>query len=144
MFKKSIFLGVTSGLLAGVAGVVLQTIYTKSFYIDFSGLTVNLGKSIALKSSPTNIVLVALFTGVLAGIIHTLLSKYLKSGRETIFNLLFAFASFGAMLLPIGATLPLDAEEEMMLMFPGFGMTLVFFPLLMWLTLKPLFFGKKG
>lgn len=145
MFKKSLILGISSGLLAGVAGVILLKIYKTAFFTDFSLTTVMMG-SIKMKITTTSIFLITVFIGVLASVVQTLCVKWLKSKGDAVFSFLFALASFALMILPLSATFdPNDptADDTIMMLFPGFGMTLVFFPALVWFALKPLFFGTK-
>ena len=142
MFKKSLFLGISSGILAGVAGIILEKIYASAFYTDFSETAIILG-SLKVKVDPTTILLVTIFTGVLASVFHTLFIKWFKAKGDAIFSLLFAFVSFAGLIIPISASFDLDVDETIMLLFPGFGITLIFFPALIWFALKPLFFGTK-
>ena len=144
MFKKSLFLGLTSGVLAGVAGIIFEKVYANAFYTDFSGVTATFfGGSLAVKASPLTIMLASIISGVLASIFFTLFVKWFKSKGDAIFSLLYAFVSFASIVLPLSATLPLDLDEYAMLLFPSFAMTLHFFPVLVWLTIKPLFFPTK-
>ena len=145
MFKKSLLLGISSGILAGIAGIILLNIYKEAFFTDFSIATAMVG-SVKIKITATSIMLITLFMGVLASVIQTLFIKWFKAKGDAIFSLLFAFLSFALMIVPISATFdPNDknVDDMIMLMFPGFGMTLLFFPALVWFSLKPLFFGTK-
>lgn len=142
MFKKSLFLGITSGALAGVAGIVLEKVYATAFYTDFSNVTATFGGSLAIRTSPMTIFLLCLFTGVLAAVVHGLFLKWLGKRGDAIFSLLFTMLSFASIVLPISATLPLDLDEYTTLLFPSFLITLHFFPALVWFTVKPLFFSS--
>lgn len=143
MFKKSLILGISSGILAGIAGVIFEKVYASAFYTDFSNLSATFGGSLAIKASPMTIMLVSIFSGVLASIFFTLFVKWFKSKGDAIFSLFYVIVSFASIILPISATLPLDLDEYTTLLFPSFAMTLQFFPVLAWLALKPLFFGTK-
>jgi hypothetical protein len=129
MFKKALFLGILSGLLAGVAGIIYAKIYYSANEADFSKVA---GTVPILASS--------LFGGVLAAIGYTLLDKLLKARGEIVFNLLFTLLSFASLLLPIGHRFspPIDTPE----LFPGMVIPMHFFPALGWYTLKPLFIHK--
>ncbi|GGA94128.1 hypothetical protein [Puia dinghuensis] len=129
MFKKALLLGLISGILAGIAGIVYARIYYKINEADFSKIV---GTIRILASS--------LFGGVLAAIGYTVADKLLKAKGEIVFNLLFTLLSFASLLLPIGFKLPLDMQTPEL--FPGMVIPMHFFPALGWYTLKPLFIKK--
>src|ERR1700754_948451 len=130
MFKKSLLLGIVSGLLAGVAGVVYSRVYHSSLGADFS------------KVAPAvNIIVSSLAGGVLAAIGFALLDKILKQKGEIVFNLLFSIISFATLLAPFAVKLPLDLEAPEL--FPGMVIPMHFFPALAWFTLKPLFINNR-
>jgi ABC-type branched-subunit amino acid transport system permease subunit len=126
MFKKALLLGIVSGLLAGVAGIIYAKVYYSANEADFSKVAGNV-----------SIIASSLFGGVLAAIGYTLLDKLLKANGEIVFNFLFTILSFASLLLPIGHrfTPPIDTPE----LFPGMVIPMHFFPALGWYTLKPLF-----
>jgi ABC-type branched-subunit amino acid transport system permease subunit len=129
MFKRSILLGLVSGLLAGVAGVIYAHVYHSSLGADFS------------KVAPTvRIIASSLFGGVLAAVGYALLNKTLKEKGEIVFNFLFSVISFVTLLAPFAVKLPLDVETPEL--FPGMVIPMHFFPALAWFTLKPLFIKK--
>jgi ABC-type branched-subunit amino acid transport system permease subunit len=126
MLKKSLALGLVSGLLAGIAGVIYAHLYYTINEADFSKV-----------ASTINILAASLFGGVLAAIGYTLLDKWLKTRGEIVFNLVFTLISFISLLGPIAVRLPrnIDTPE----LFPGMVIPMHFFPALAWFTLKPLF-----
>lgn len=126
MFKRALLLGIVSGLLAGVAGLVYAHLYYTINEADFSKVV-----------SSVKIISASLFGGVLAAIGYTLLIKGLKNRGEIVFNLIFTIISFASLLLPIGFKLPLTIETPEL--FPGMVIPMHFFPALGWYTLKPLF-----
>jgi ABC-type branched-subunit amino acid transport system permease subunit len=126
MFKKALFLGIVSGLLAGAAGLLYAHLYFKINEADFSKV-----------ASAVRILSSSLFGGVLAAIGYTALVKLLKDKGEIVFNLLFTILSFASLLLPIAFKLPLTIETPEL--FPGMVIPMHFFPALGWYTLKPLF-----
>lgn len=131
MFKKALLLGIISGALAGLASFIYQSkVYMEATAADFSGIV-----------KPATIFGASIAGGILAAIGFTLLTKWLKGKGEIVFNLLFAILSFASILLPIGYTLPLDAEAPEL--FYGLAIPMHFFPALGWFTLKPLFFPSK-
>jgi ABC-type branched-subunit amino acid transport system permease subunit len=130
MLKKSLALGLISGLLAGIAGVIYAHLYYTINEADFSKV-----------ASTINILAASLFGGVLAAIGYTLLDKWLKTRGEIVFNLVFTLISFISLLAPIAVRLPrnIDTPE----LFPGMVIPMHFFPALAWFTLKPLFIRSK-
>ena len=130
MLKKSLALGLISGLLAGIAGVIYAHLYYTINEADFSKV-----------ASTINILAGSLFGGVLAAIGYTLLDKWLKTRGEIVFNLVFTLISFISLLAPIAVRLPrnIDTPE----LFPGMVIPMHFFPALAWFTLKPLFIRSK-
>jgi ABC-type branched-subunit amino acid transport system permease subunit len=130
MLKKSLALGLVSGLLAGIAGVIYAHLYYTINEADFSKV-----------ASTINILAASLFGGVLAAIGYTLLDKWLKTRGEIVFNLVFTLISFISLLAPIAVRLPrnIDTPE----LFPGMVIPMHFFPALAWFTLKPLFIKSK-
>src|ERR1700753_1147481 len=126
MFKKALLLGIVSGLLAGIAGLVYARVYYTANEADFSKV-----------ASAVKIISASLFGGVLAAIGYTALTKSLKTRGEIIFNLIFTLFSFGSLLLPIAYKLPLTIETPEL--FPGMVIPMHFFPALGWYTLKPIF-----
>jgi ABC-type branched-subunit amino acid transport system permease subunit len=130
MFKKSLALGIVSGLLAGIAGVIYAHLYYTINEADFSKV-----------ASSIRILAASLFGGLLAAIGYTLLDKWLKTRGEIVFNLVFTLISFISLLGPIAVRLPrnIDTPE----LFPGMVIPMHFFPALAWFTLKPLFIRSK-
>jgi len=53
------------------------------------------------------------------------------------FHLLISILSFTAVIIPISISLPLSVKNPEL--FPGLAVPMVFFPVLAWFTLKPLF-----
>jgi ABC-type branched-subunit amino acid transport system permease subunit len=129
MFKKALYLGIVSGLLAGIAGLVYSRVYYTANEADFSKV-----------ASSVRIISSSLFGGVLAAIGYTVLMRLLKTRGEIVFNLLFTLLSFASLLLPIAFKLPLNIETPEL--FPGMVIPMHFFPALGWYTLKPLFINK--
>lgn len=130
MFKKSLLLGIVSGLLAGVAGVIYARLYYSINEADFSKV-----------ASAVKILAASLFGGVLAAIGYSLLTRWLKDKGEIVFNLIFTLISFATLLGPIAVRLPRDIDTPEL--FPGMVIPMHFFPALAWFTLKPIFFRSK-
>ena len=126
MFKRALLLGIVSGLLAGIAGLVYARVYYTANEADFSKV-----------ASAVKILSSSLFGGILAAIGYTILVRALKTRGEIVFNLLFTIVSFASLLLPIAYKLPLTIETPEL--FPGMVIPMHFFPALGWYTLKPIF-----
>jgi len=129
MFRKALLLGIVSGLLAGVAGVVYARVYYSINEADFSRV-----------AGMVRIIAGSLVGGVLAAIGFWLLNRWLKDKGEIVFNLLFSLLSFASLLAPIAERLPRDIDTPEL--FPGMVIPMHFFPALAWFTLKPLFIRK--
>jgi hypothetical protein len=128
MFKKSLLLGVTSGVLAGIVAVVYARVYYSTNEADFSEVASNV-----------RIISASLFGGVLAAIGYYALDRWLKGKGEIIFNFAFTTISFVSLVIPITARLKgVDTPE----FFPGMAIPMHLFPALGWYTLKPLFIRK--
>jgi hypothetical protein len=131
MFKRSLALGIVSGLLAGLAAVIYAHVYHKTLGADFS------------RVAPTvRIVAASLFGGVLAAIGYWVFCRWWPTRGEIVFSLLFSLLSFLTLLAPFAAKLPLDLEAPEL--FPGMVIPMHFFPALAWFTLKPIFIRDGG
>jgi len=126
MFKKALSLGIVSGLLAGITGLLYAHLYYSINEADFSKV-----------ASSIRIIASSLAGGVLAAIGFTILNKWLRRNGEIVFNLLFSIISFASLLMPIAYKLPTSLETPEL--FPGMVIPMHFFPALAWFTLKPLF-----
>jgi hypothetical protein len=126
MIKKSLLLGVVSGILAGAAAVIYQKVYAASLGTDFVGI-----------AKPINIVLTTVVGGLIAAVGFWLLDKWLNSKAEIVFNLVFAILSFASILPAFAFRLPFNIESPEL--FPGLVVPMHFFPALAWFTLKPIF-----
>jgi len=127
MLKRSLALGIVSGLLAGIVSLAYAKIYHSSLGADFSTV-----------AGMTSILAGSVFGGLLAAFGYWLLTKWLRQKGEIVFNLLFVILSFASVLAPFAVKLPLTLEAPEL--FPGMVVPMHFFPALAWLTLKPLFF----
>lgn len=126
MLKKLLILAVVSGILGAVACLVYQKVYAESLGDGFKNI-VTLQKIFAA----------CIGANIVAAIGYFLLSKVLKGHTEAVFNILFAVITIATIVFPIGYKLPLDVE--MPELFPGLAIPMHFFPVLGWMTLKPLF-----
>ncbi len=128
MFKKSLFVGVTAGLLSGIASIVFTGVYKEITFVDFSPVL-----------NATNLIGACMFGCVLASIGFWALTKVSPKYGEILFNLFFTLLTFVSILGPIGYKFPLDFNEEITMYFPFLAITLHFFPALIWFAVKPIF-----
>ncbi len=136
MFKRHLFHGLVAGLLSGIACSVYMLVYKEVVFVDFSPVIQYyqfFGASI--------------FGCVLASIGYFYALKIIKNKGEVVFNFLFTLFSFVSILGPIMFSFPpeLDVEgiDEITMYFQPFMMTLHFFPVLIWYTIKPIFIVKN-
>ena len=129
--KRALLLGAVAGILAAVAALIYQRVYTSSLGADFSDLV-----------RPVNIFITCIVADVLAGFGYWLLTKWLQRKGEIIFNFVIVIISFATILGPFATKLPLTVE--MPELFPGLTVPMHFFPALAWFTLKPFMVGIKA
>lgn len=128
MFKRALFLGLTAGVLAGVA----CAIYAEVFYMANAGML-----DFSMVVDTKMMFGATIFSCVLASIGFWLADKWLAKTGRVIFNFLFTIISFGSIIMPYAATLPLDVEFPEM--FPSLVVPMHFFPALIWFTVQPIF-----
>jgi uncharacterized membrane protein YeaQ/YmgE (transglycosylase-associated protein family) len=129
MLKKVLFLGLTSGILAGIASLVYSKIYTEALGADFSQIV-----------NPMGVMISCLLGCVLAAFGYLLFNRWKNTG-EIIFNWLFSLLTFASILSPFAAQLPLEIDFPEL--FPGLTVPMHFFPLVAWFTVKPMFIRNK-
>lgn len=129
MLNRSLILGIVSGILAGIAGILYAHVYYTINEADFSRVV-----------SPMRIIAGCLAGGIAAAVGYTVLDRLLKKNGEIVFNLLFSTLSFVSLLAPIAFRFkpPIDSVD----LFPGMVIPMHFFPALSWYTLRPLFIRK--
>lgn len=77
---------------------------------------------------------------LIAGLLYWLLTSFFKKRGAIIFNFVYSVGSFACVIIPISITLPLTTPFPEL--FPGLAVPMVFFPVIAWMTIDPLF--KKG
>jgi len=126
MFKRLLLLGFLSGILAGIAALIYQKVYSTSVGADFSNI-----------AKPVGIMIFNVIGCLVASVGYWVLYKWLKEKTEIVFNFIFVILSFGSIVGAIGAKLPLDVNSPEL--FPGLVIPMHFFPALAFFTLEPLF-----
>lgn len=130
MFKRVFFHGLVAGILAAIAAIIYNRIYFFATEADFSKI-INTASMIGL----------SLIICMIATFVNYGLVKWLRQKGEIIFNFLFSIFSFACVMFPISISLPLDIKTPEL--FPGLAVPMVFFPVIAWLTIKPLFQAKE-
>jgi hypothetical protein len=129
MYKRIFLHSLTAGILSAVAAIIYNRIYFFATMADFSGV-LNTGSMIGFNIGVC----------IAAGLLFWVVVKLLKKKGEIVFNFLFSILSFAAVIIPISFTLPLDIQFPEL--FPGLAVPMVFFPVIAWYTVRPLF--KSG
>jgi hypothetical protein len=126
MYKRIFFQSLLAGVLAAIACIIYNRIYFFATEADFS-------RVLNILSMTGYSIMICL----IAGFIYWAFSIWLKKKGLIIFNFLFSILSFAAVIIPISVSLPLDIEFPEL--FPGLAVPMVFFPLIAWYTVQPLF-----
>jgi len=131
MFKKIFFQAFVASVLTALAAIIYNRIYFFATEADFSKV-INTGSIISL----------SVIVCFCIGIVYYGMLRIFKSKARIVFNFLLAILSFCAVLYPISVSLPLDIKFPEL--FPGLAVPMVFFPLLAWHTVKPIFDTPKS
>ena len=126
MFKRLLLLGLISGVLAGIAALIYQKVYSSSVGADFSNI-----------AKPVGIMISNVVGCIIAAVGYWILNKWLKEKTEIVFNFIFVILSFASIIPAIGAKLPLDVNSPEL--FPGLVIPMHFFPALAFFTIETLF-----
>jgi hypothetical protein len=126
MFKKIFLHAVFASILAALAGIIYERVYYFSTEVDFSAV-LDMRRIIAL----------SVLVSMIAAFLNYFLIRLLKKRGAIVFNFLFSIVSFAAVLIPISFSLPLDVKSPEL--FPGLAVPMVFFPVVAWFTVEPLF-----
>ena len=127
MYKRSLFLGLVSGVLSGLASVIYQHAYHAALGADFSNIVTIIA-----------IIIASIFGCILASIGYVLFSKWFKTNADQVFNLVFVIFCIATLVSPFAFKLPLTVQSPEL--FPGMTIPMHLFPPLAWLTLRPFFF----
>jgi hypothetical protein len=115
-----------AGILAAIAANIYNQIYLFATEVDYSNI-INAGSLIGLNVG----------VSLIAGLIYTLMSRLFKNKGVIIFNFVYSVGSFACVIIPIAITLPLSTPFPEL--FPGLTVPMVFFPVIAWMTIDPLF-----
>ena len=124
---KGIFIqSLIAGILAAMAANIYNQIYFFATQIDYSNI-INVGSLSGLN----------LMVSLLAGLLYGLLIRLFKAKGAIIFNFVYSVGSFACIIIPLDISLPLSTPYPEL--FPGLTVPMVFFPVIAWLTIDPLF-----
>ena len=126
MYKRIFFQSLLAGVFSAIACIIYNRIYFFATEVDFSRVL----NTFSMTGYCMIICLVA-------GFIYWAFLKWLKRKGMIAFNFLFSILSFASVIIPISVSLPLDIEFPEL--FPGLAVPMVFFPLIAWYTVQPLF-----
>ena len=115
--------------MAAIAANIYNQIYFFATEVDYSNL-VNVASFTSLNVA----------ISLLAGLLYWLLTTLFQKNGAVIFNFVYSVGSFACVIIPIAITLPLSTPFPEL--FPGLTVPMVFFPVIAWMTIDPLF--KKG
>ena len=130
MYKRSLSLGLTAGVLSGVASVIYQHVYNAAVGADFSNIV-----------TIVSIIVASIIGCSIAAIGYVWFSKWFKTNANQVFNLVFVAFCMLTLVSPFAFKLPLTVQSPEL--FPGMTIPMHLFPPLAWLTLHPFFF-KDG
>ncbi len=124
---KTLFIqSLVAGILAAIAANIYNQIYFFATEIDYSSI-INVGSLLSLN----------LAVSLVAGLLYWLLTTIFKKNGAIIFNFVYSVGSFACVIIPIAITLPLSTPFPEL--FPGLTVPMVFFPVIAWMTIDPLF-----
>ena len=130
MYKRIFYHSLLSGLLSGFCGWIYSRIHFFATQADFSAVL-----------HPLSIAGYCLIISIIIGFIYWLVRSVLKKNQQIVFNLVVAIINFVAVIFPISMTLPLSIQFPEL--FPGLAIPMIFFPLIAWHTLSPIFIAKE-
>jgi len=117
---------VVAGILAAIAANIYNRIYFFATEVDYSNII-----------NPFSLTGLNLMVSLIAGVLYWLLTTMFKNRGAIIFNFVYSVGSFACVIIPIAITLPLTTPYPEL--FPGLTVPMVFFPVIAWLTIDPLF-----
>ena len=131
MIKKIFIQSLVAGILAAIAANIYDRIYFFATETDYSNI-INPGSLLGLN----------MLVSLMAGLLYWLLTLIFKTRGAVIFNFVYSVGSFACVIIPIAITLPLSTPSPEL--FPGLTVPMVFFPVIAWMTIDPLFKKSKG
>jgi len=128
---KTIFLhGLFSAFLAGLAALIYNTVYSRAFESDFSAII-----------NPFGIFASSIFGCMIASVGYYFFARRIKTHTDVWFNAIFLLLTFATLISVFSLTLPFTIKTPEL--FIGLSVPMHFFPILFWLSTKPLFDYNK-
>lgn len=124
--KKIIVHGILFGILAAIACIIYNKVYSESLQVDFS----------IIVSTPA-IIGTCLFVTAFASISYHFFSRWVKNNSLVWFNSIFLILSFAAFIGPFSTKLPIDIKSPEL--FVGLTIPMHLFPVLFWIVTKTLY-----
>lgn len=128
--KHIIYLGLSAGALSGLLGWLFVYAYQEAMWTSFSSV---LNFQSIFGASMVGCILMSLGANIWTKIFD---QKY-----NSLLNLVLLGLSLATFAGPLLSDLPLDIESPEL--FPGAALPLHLFPVVCWLSLKPIFESKK-
>ncbi len=126
MYKRIFYHSLTTGLLAALCGWIYSRIHFFATQADFSAVL-----------HPMSIAGYCMLVSFVIGFVFWLIQYVFKKNQAIIFNLIIAVINFAMVIFPISVALPLTVQFPEL--FTGLAVPMIFFPLIAWHTLQPLF-----
>jgi hypothetical protein len=126
MFRKIFLHAVFASILAALSGIIYNRVYYFTTEVDFTRVL-----------TTERIIALSVLISMVAAFVNYFLIRWLKRRGAIVFNFLFSIVSFAAVMIPISISLPLDVKSPEL--FPGLAVPMVFFPVVAWFTVEPLF-----
>jgi hypothetical protein len=124
--RKLFIQSLVAGILAAIAANIYNQIYFFATQIDYSAVL-----------NPVSITALNIGVSLAAGLLYWLHVVLFKDKGPIVFNFVYSVGSFACVIIPIAFTLPLS--QPFPELFPGLSVPMVFFPVIAWMTIDPLF-----
>jgi hypothetical protein len=124
--RKLFVHSLVAGILAAIAANIYNQIYFFATQIDYSAVL-----------NPVSITALNIGVSLAAGLLYWLHVVLFKDKGPVVFNFVYSVGSFACVIIPIAFTLPLS--QPFPELFPGLSVPMVFFPVIAWMTIDPLF-----
>ncbi len=131
--KSNLIHGALAGLLAGLVSIAYQMVYSTNMLVDFSAIAM-----------PLMILISTILGTVIASLGYWFLKRMNWFGSKTdlVYSLLFFALSFLSIYGTFGAPLPEGSSHPEL--FAGLVIPMHFFPMMLWLMVKPVFDEKTA
>jgi hypothetical protein len=124
--RKLFIQSLVAGILAAVAANIYNQIYFFATQVDFTAVL-----------NPVSITALNIGISLIAGLLYWLHVTLFKDKGPVVFNFVYSVGSFACVIIPIAFSLPLS--QPFPELFPGLAVPMVFFPVISWMTIDPLF-----